>query len=46
MDKKRKKFYIFVILVIAVFTFSIVQIMKSRETILTSSARNSSSKQY
>ncbi len=44
MDKIKRKFYIFAVLIIAVFTFSIVQIMKNKETVLTSSVRNSSFK--
>lgn len=42
MDKMKRKLYIFAILIVCVFTFSIVQIMKSKETVLTSSVRRSS----
>lgn len=40
----KKRFYIIAILVASVLTFSIVQIMKNKEAILTSSVRFSSLK--
>lgn len=40
----KKRFYIIAILVVSVLTFSIVQIMKNKEAILTSSVRFSSFK--
>lgn len=40
----KKRFYIIAILVASVVTFSIVQIMKNKEAILTSSVRFSSLK--
>lgn len=43
MDKVKRNLYIFAILIVCVFTFSIVQIMKNKETVLTSSVRSNSS---
>lgn len=39
MDKMKRKFYIFAIVIVAVFTLIIVEIAKNKETILTSSVR-------
>ncbi|MCI8352396.1 MAG: hypothetical protein HFJ58_02065 [Clostridia bacterium] len=46
MNKTKRKFYIFAILIVCVFAFCIVQIMRNKETVLTSSVRNNSFKQY
>lgn len=44
MDKIKRKFYIFAVVIIAVFTFTIVEIVKNKETVLTSSVRSYSLK--
>lgn len=44
MDKMKRKVYIFAIVIFAVFTFTIVEIVKNRETVLTSSVRSDSFK--
>ncbi len=39
MDKMKRKVYIFTVVVACVFTFTIVEIVKNKETVLTSSVR-------